>query len=150
MESCAISKGVRSSWGTHKTNKKLKSHTPKLSNQTSCHQKTLKNISKSQNDEKFNLTCYKSFRFRLVVHWFLGNLPPHKKHRSKSKQISLPKGRSFCPRPGGRGELVGFGPPLFLKVNPPKQGLFQQKQWSFGFQGYFGGISNVFIIERSL
>ncbi len=24
--------------------------------------------------------------------------------------------------------------PLFLKLNPPKQGLFQSKQWSFGFQ----------------
>ena len=29
--------------------------------------------------------------------------------------------------------------PLFLKVNPPKQGLFQPKQGSFGFQEYTYG-----------
>ena len=27
--------------------------------------------------------------------------------------------------------------PLFLKVNPPKQGLFQSKQWSFGIRGVY-------------
>ena len=26
--------------------------------------------------------------------------------------------------------------PLFWSFNPPKQGLFQSKQWSFGFQVY--------------
>ena len=35
--------------------------------------------------------------------------------------------------------------PLFLKVNTPKQGLFQQKQWSFRFQVQIStlGISSV-------
>ncbi len=37
--------------------------------------------------------------------------------------------------------------PLFLKVNPPKQGLFQSKQGSFGFQVYrdlFHNIINMY------
>ena len=37
------------------------------------------------------------------------------------------------------GTIIYLEPkwPLFLKVNPPKQGLFQSKQGSFGFQVYY-------------